>query len=264
MPDPLFALLDETSQPIELLLSVARDTAPGRSAPRSRNAPWPRSATAPCAPAPRPFDARPGAPARRLPPHRRRRVRPARRRGLPHAAPGRAPARGGRAAALAEPTGRGAPSTARRALDFRPSVPDVSTFPRSAWLRSLKRGGDDDARRRSRLRRPNGVEALRAALADYLGRVRGVSGGPAHVSSPAATRRGSGSSATRSPRPARSGSRSRTRATPRPRDRSTRAGLERCRSPSTSTGSASTRSREPARRRASSSPPPTSIRPASC
>ena len=58
--------------------------------------------------------------------------------------------------------------------DFRPSVPDVSTFPRAAWLRSLREAvttipdadlGYGDKR---------GVDALREALAEYLGRVRGV------------------------------------------------------------------------------------------
>ena len=66
-------------------------------------------------------------------------------------------------------------------FDFRPSVPDVSTFPRSAWLRSLREAlatitdvdlGYGD---------PLGVDVLRSALADYLGRVRGVVADPARV-----------------------------------------------------------------------------------
>ena len=65
--------------------------------------------------------------------------------------------------------------------DFRPSVPDVSTFPRTAWLRSLREAvttitdadlGYGDMR---------GVEALRMALADYLGRVRGVVASPGNI-----------------------------------------------------------------------------------
>ena len=65
--------------------------------------------------------------------------------------------------------------------DFRPSVPDVSTFPRSSWLRSLREAvttitdadlGYGDMR---------GVEQLCAALADYLGRVRGVVGSPGNI-----------------------------------------------------------------------------------
>jgi GntR family transcriptional regulator/MocR family aminotransferase len=67
-----------------------------------------------------------------------------------------------------------APPAQRPRFDFRPSMPDVSTFPRAAWLRSVRHAlatvtdaelGYGDAR---------GVTCLRAALADYLGRVRGV------------------------------------------------------------------------------------------
>jgi GntR family transcriptional regulator/MocR family aminotransferase len=58
--------------------------------------------------------------------------------------------------------------------DFRPSLPDVSMFPRDAWLRCVRRAlgemTDDDLRYGD----PRGAEPLRRALADYLGRVRGV------------------------------------------------------------------------------------------
>jgi GntR family transcriptional regulator / MocR family aminotransferase len=58
--------------------------------------------------------------------------------------------------------------------DFRSGVPDLSTFPRSAWLRSLR-----EALTRMRdadfgYTDPHGTEVLRLALRDYLGRVRGV------------------------------------------------------------------------------------------
>jgi GntR family transcriptional regulator / MocR family aminotransferase len=66
-------------------------------------------------------------------------------------------------------------------FDFRPSIPDVSTFPRTAWLRSLREAlttiPDDELRYGD----PRGVEPLRTALADYLGRVRGVLGDPGRV-----------------------------------------------------------------------------------
>jgi GntR family transcriptional regulator/MocR family aminotransferase len=65
--------------------------------------------------------------------------------------------------------------------DFRPSIPDVSTFPRAAWLRSLREAlgtmTDDELRYGD----PRGVGILRSALADYLGRVRGVVATPARV-----------------------------------------------------------------------------------
>ena len=66
-------------------------------------------------------------------------------------------------------------------FDFRPSVPDVSTFPRAAWLRSLRQAlavmSDADLGYGD----PRGVEGLRCALADYLGRVRGVVADPEHI-----------------------------------------------------------------------------------
>ena len=73
-----------------------------------------------------------------------------------------------------------APVAAAR-YDFRPSIPDVATFPRSAWLRSMREAlatmPDDELRYGD----PRGVDALRTALADYLGRVRGVVGDPGRV-----------------------------------------------------------------------------------
>ena len=66
-------------------------------------------------------------------------------------------------------------------FDFRPSVPDVSTFPRAAWLRCLREAlatmTDDDLGYGDAC----GVDLLREALADYLGRVRGVVADPARV-----------------------------------------------------------------------------------
>jgi GntR family transcriptional regulator/MocR family aminotransferase len=70
-------------------------------------------------------------------------------------------------------------STAR--FDFRPSVPDVSTFPRTAWLRSLREAVTSITDADLGYGDPNGLEVLRAALADYLGRVRGVVAEPARV-----------------------------------------------------------------------------------
>jgi GntR family transcriptional regulator/MocR family aminotransferase len=59
-------------------------------------------------------------------------------------------------------------------FDFRPSVPDVSSFPRAAWLRATREAlatmPDADLQYGDWI----GLETLRQALADYLGRVRGV------------------------------------------------------------------------------------------
>ena len=62
----------------------------------------------------------------------------------------------------------------RPRFDFQPSAPDVAPFPRGAWLRSLRAaiGAMTDAE--LGYGDPCGVPALRTALADYLGRVRGV------------------------------------------------------------------------------------------
>jgi GntR family transcriptional regulator / MocR family aminotransferase len=75
-----------------------------------------------------------------------------------------------------------APAAAPHArFDFRPSVPDVTTFPRAAWLRSLRHALATITDADLGYGDPRGVEVLRGALADYLGRVRGVVADPAHI-----------------------------------------------------------------------------------
>jgi GntR family transcriptional regulator/MocR family aminotransferase len=65
--------------------------------------------------------------------------------------------------------------------DFRPSIPDVSTFPRQAWLRSLRQALSTMTDADLGYGDPRGVDALRAALSEYLGRVRGVVAEPSRV-----------------------------------------------------------------------------------
>ena len=78
--------------------------------------------------------------------------------------------------------GPAVPRPAPRArFDFRLSVPDVSAFPRSAWLRSLREALETITNADLGYGDPRGVEALRCALADYLGRVRGVVADPEHI-----------------------------------------------------------------------------------
>lgn len=58
--------------------------------------------------------------------------------------------------------------------DFRPAIPDLSAFPRATWLAATR---DALASMRDAdfgYRDAHGVPALREALAEYLGRVRGV------------------------------------------------------------------------------------------
>ena len=66
-------------------------------------------------------------------------------------------------------------------FDFRPSVPDVSTFPRSAWLRATRQALATMPDADLQYGDAAGVEALRSALSEYLGRVRGVVADPARV-----------------------------------------------------------------------------------
>jgi GntR family transcriptional regulator/MocR family aminotransferase len=65
--------------------------------------------------------------------------------------------------------------------DFRPCIPDVSEFPRSAWLRSLRHAVSSAPDAGFGYGDPLGVIDLRSALADYLGRVRGVVAEPQRV-----------------------------------------------------------------------------------
>jgi GntR family transcriptional regulator/MocR family aminotransferase len=67
-----------------------------------------------------------------------------------------------------------APAPALARFDFRPGGPDVSMFPRTVWLRSLREALATMTDADLTYGDPRGVVELRAALADYLGRVRGV------------------------------------------------------------------------------------------
>jgi GntR family transcriptional regulator/MocR family aminotransferase len=73
-----------------------------------------------------------------------------------------------------------APASVAR-FDFRPSRPDVSAFPRRAWGRSLRHAVAAIADAELIYGDPCGVDSLRHALAEYLGRVRGVVTEPAQV-----------------------------------------------------------------------------------
>jgi len=58
--------------------------------------------------------------------------------------------------------------------DLEPGSPDVSQFPRSTWASALRHAVTSAADEDLRYGDPRGHPALRRALADYLGRVRGV------------------------------------------------------------------------------------------
>jgi GntR family transcriptional regulator/MocR family aminotransferase len=59
-------------------------------------------------------------------------------------------------------------------FDFLPSVPDLGSFPRAHWMRAYRKALERMEEEDFGYRDPNGARALRRALAEYLGRVRGV------------------------------------------------------------------------------------------
>ena len=66
-------------------------------------------------------------------------------------------------------------------IDFRPSIPELSTFPRAAWLRATRAALHALPDRYFGYINPRGLPQLRGALAEYLGRVRGVVAGSDQV-----------------------------------------------------------------------------------
>ncbi len=66
-------------------------------------------------------------------------------------------------------------------LDFRSGRPDVSEFPRAAWLRSMRHVLATAPSDRFTYLGGSGVPELRTALASYLNRVRGTAADPADV-----------------------------------------------------------------------------------
>ena len=66
--------------------------------------------------------------------------------------------------------------------DLRPGFPDVSAFPRAAWLAAARRAlAAAPARSLTGYGDPAGLPVLRAALATYLARARGVSVAPERI-----------------------------------------------------------------------------------
>ncbi|HKS26764.1 MAG TPA: PLP-dependent aminotransferase family protein [Pyrinomonadaceae bacterium] len=66
-------------------------------------------------------------------------------------------------------------------FDFRPGLPDLSLFPRHAWVRSLRRTLNAIHPAQLSYSEPQGDRTLREGLCDYLGRVRGVLTRPGQV-----------------------------------------------------------------------------------
>jgi GntR family transcriptional regulator / MocR family aminotransferase len=73
------------------------------------------------------------------------------------------------------------PEPAMARYDLRAGVPDLSAFPRRAWLATARRVLAAAPDRLLGYPDPRGVPQLRAALAEYLARARGVTADPAHI-----------------------------------------------------------------------------------
>jgi GntR family transcriptional regulator/MocR family aminotransferase len=73
------------------------------------------------------------------------------------------------------------PLEPRFAYDFTPGLPDLAGFPRDRWLRSVRAAWREAALDAVGYGDPRGVPALRDALAEYLGRVRGAAPDPEHM-----------------------------------------------------------------------------------
>ena len=85
--------------------------------------------------------------------------------------PGPGPAGGSGPAAAGEDP---APAAARLAVDLRPGRPDLSSFPRTDWASSVRRALSAAAYEDLDYAEPAGLPALRAAVAGYVTRARGV------------------------------------------------------------------------------------------
>src|SRR4051794_23520422 len=83
-------------------------------------------------------------------------------------------------AAAAPALGRIAPEAAPR-YDLRPGTPDLSLFPRTAWAAAQRRALRAVADAELGYPDPAGHPRLRAGLAGYLGRVRGVQAAPDRI-----------------------------------------------------------------------------------
>ena len=70
---------------------------------------------------------------------------------------------------------------ARYDIDFIPGSPDLSSFPRHAWLRALRQGLAEIESDAFGYVAPQGLPAARAAVAEYLQRTRGVVADPKHI-----------------------------------------------------------------------------------
>ncbi|NUT05926.1 MAG: PLP-dependent aminotransferase family protein [Hamadaea sp.] len=89
-----------------------------------------------------------------------------------------------RVAAAAHPPAAASPTPAADQplrVDFRPGIPDLSSFPREQWSRALRRACRDAPNDLLACRDAYGDPTLRDVLAAYLRRVRGAATDPGHT-----------------------------------------------------------------------------------
>src|SRR5919108_4273282 len=79
------------------------------------------------------------------------------------------------------PMPRPEPMAPQHRIDFRYGRPDVSQFPRAAWLRSLRRVLNTAPAERFSYLDGRGAPELRSAMASYLNRVRGTNAHEDHI-----------------------------------------------------------------------------------
>jgi GntR family transcriptional regulator/MocR family aminotransferase len=92
-----------------------------------------------------------------------------------------APVRVAKAVRAASPRAPARSLLESHAYHFHPGLPDLAGFPRETWLRSVRAALRDSPLGAVGYGDPRGVPELREALADYLGRVRGVDADPEHM-----------------------------------------------------------------------------------
>ena len=73
------------------------------------------------------------------------------------------------------------PAPQRTRHDLRPGVPDLSAFPRAAWMAAARKALSVALSRDLGYADPRGLEVLRIALAEYVGRARGVAVTPDRI-----------------------------------------------------------------------------------
>jgi GntR family transcriptional regulator/MocR family aminotransferase len=82
----------------------------------------------------------------------------------------------------AEPNDPPPATTARPPrYDLKPGSPDLSAFPRAAWLSATRRALAKAPYSALGYSDPRGIPELRSALAEYLARARGVAADPEHI-----------------------------------------------------------------------------------